>query len=386
MKKQNRVVIVGGGFGGIKVALELAKHHDFLITLINMDTTFDYYPTLYETASGKSRVVSSMPIGELIANKPIQMIKGEATKVDKAKKILTLKSRKKIEYDTLVLSLGTITNYFGIKGLADNSHTVKSIEKAEELKAYLQEQLINAHTPDLNYVVVGAGPTGIEFASVLPDYIHKLMKKYSIGRKPVKVELIEAMPQILPMLPKSTSKAIKKRLTKLGVKVMTSSTVEGETKDALLVNGTKIESKTVIWTAGVANNPFFEKNGFDLSKRGKVVVDEYLSSGNDIYVIGDNAETQYSGMAQTALHDAISVSANLVRIHRDESKVPYKIKKPIYIIPVGDHWAAVVWGKLKFHGRLGWILRLAADWLGYKDFEPWWKASARSAASVIDED
>lgn len=386
MKKQNRVVIVGGGFGGIKVALELAKHHDFLITLINMDSTFDYYPTLYETASGKSRVVSSMPIGELIANKPIRFIKGEATKVDKEQKTLTLKSRKKIEYDTLVLSLGSITNYFGIKGLANNCHTVKSIEKTEALKAHLQEQLINAHSPDLNYVVVGAGPTGIEFSSVLPDYIHKLMKKYSIGRKPIKVELIESKSQILPMLPKSTSKAIKKRLNKLGVKVMTNSTVEGETKEELIVSGTKIESKTVIWTAGVANNPFFKNNGFVLSKRGKVIVDEYLSTGNDVYVIGDNAETEYSGMAQTALHDALCVSSNLVRIHRDERTLPYKTKRPIYIIPVGEYWAAVVWGRLKFHGRIGWILRLGADWLGYKDFEPWWKASARSMATVIDED
>lgn len=386
MKRQTRVVIVGGGFGGIKTALELAKHHDFLITLVNSDTTFDYYPTLYETASGRSRVISSMPIGELIANKPIQMIKGVAVKVDKTRKIITLKSKKKIEYDVLVLSLGSITNYFGIRGLADNSHTVKSIGKAEALKAYLQEQLINAHSPDLNYVVVGAGPTGIEFASVLPAYIHKLMKKYGIGRKPVRVELIEAKPHILPMLPKSAARAVNRRLRKLGVKVITNATVEGETKDSLLVSGEKIESKTVIWTAGVANNPFFAENGFELSKRGKVVVDQYLSVGNDIYVIGDNAETEFSGMAQTALHDAVSVASNLVRDYRGETMVPYKVRKPIYIIPVGERWAAVIWGKLKFYGWLGWILRLGADWLGYKDFEPWWKATARSMATVVDED
>ncbi len=386
MKRQTRVVIVGGGFGGLKTALELAKHHDFLITLVASDTIFNYYPSLYHTAAGGSRVVSSIPIGELIANKPIQMIKGEATKVDRTQKTLSIKGGKKLTYDVLVLSLGSVTNYFGINGLADNSYSVKSVEKAEALKAHLQEQLINAHTPDLNYIVVGAGPTGIEFSSVLPDYIHKLMKKYYIGRKPVKVELIEAKKQILPALPKSTSRAITRRLRRLGIKVMTNATVQGETKDVLLVNDTKIESKTVIWTAGIANNPFFDHNDFELSPRKKVVVDEYLSAGDDIYVIGDNAETTYSGMAQTALHDAVSVANNLVREYHDQPKIPYRDRKPVYIIPVGERWAAVVWGRLRFYGWLGWTLRLAADWIGYRDFEPWWKATARTMANIVDED
>lgn len=167
---------------------------------------------------------------------------------------------------------------------------------------------------------------------------------------------------------------------------MTNATVQGETKDLLLVNDTKIESKTVIWTAGIANNPFFDHNDFELSARKKVIVDEYLSAGDDIYVIGDNAETTYSGMAQTALHDATSVANNLVREYHNQPKVPYKDRKPVYIIPVGERWAAVVWGRLRFYGWLGWTLRLAADWIGYRDFEPWWKATARTMANVVDED
>ncbi len=94
--------------------------------------------------------------------------------------------------------------------------------------------------------------------------------------------------------------------------------VQGETADNLIINGKPLRTHTVIWTAGVANNPFYAANGFKLDSRGKVIVDQYLQAEPDVFVLGDNNNTQYSGMAQTALIDADSIASNLVRVIHDE--------------------------------------------------------------------
>ena len=141
-----------------------------------------------------------------------------------------------------------------------------------------------------------------------------------------------------------------------------------------MVGGKPIMSHSVIWTAGTANHPFFAANDFAMNERHKVNVDQYLRAEPHIYVLGDNANTPYSGMAQTALHDASFVARNLARSWHDKPTAPYKAKKPITIIPCGTYWASVEWGPLQIHGLAGWALRQGADWLGFHDYEPWWKA------------
>jgi NADH dehydrogenase FAD-containing subunit len=141
------------------------------------------------------------------------------------------------------------------------------------------------------------------------------------------------------------SRAVARRLRRLGVKIFLNQSVEGETADALMVNGKPIQSHTVVWTAGAAIHPFFLENKFILSPRRKVIVDGYLHAEEDIYVLGDNAETPFSGMAQTALHDAKSLSHNLIRKAEGRLMERYKPKVPIYVIPAGPGWAAVLWGK-----------------------------------------
>jgi len=105
-----------------------------------------------------------------------------------------------------------------------------------------------------------------------------------------------------------------------------------------------------------------------------VIVDDYLQAEPDIFVLGDNAATQYSGMAQTALYDAICASENLIRAAEGKLVKPYAPKRPIYVIPAGHNWAAVLWGKVQIYGLAGWALRLAADLVAFKDYQPWWKA------------
>ena len=117
-----------------------------------------------------------------------------------------------------------------------------------------------------------------------------------------------------------------------------------------------------------------------------MLVDQFLQSELGIYVIGDNADTPYSGMAQTALHDAKFVAENLKRLANKKEPKPYSAKKPIFVFPTGHRWAAVLWGKVRLYGKKGWILRSLADLIAYHDYEPWQIARRRWAAENDSEE
>lgn len=380
------MLVVGAGFGGIKAALDLSKHDGIAVTLLTDRPTFRYYPSLFHTATGGLHQQSSIPLEKILPTDWITLALGTATKLDREHKAVHTKEGHVIPYDTLILALGSVTNYFGIKGLQEFAYGIKSGPEVQRFKAHLHQQLLDEHQPDLNYVIVGAGPTGIELAGALPGYLRKIMKNHGIRRRAVHIDLIEAAPRLLPRSPKSTSRAVRKQLHKLGIKLYLGQAVQGATADALMVSGKPIRSHTVVWTAGMANNPFFEQNHFAISERHKVVVNEYLETEPNVYVIGDNAATPFSGMAQTALHDARFVSKNIVRKLQGKELEPYRAVQPVSIIPAGPHWAAVDWNRYHFYGRIGWWLRSAADWIGFHDFEPWWKASAQWATEFGEEE
>lgn len=373
---KTRIVVVGGGFGGVKAALELARCHElFDITLVSDRPNFRYYPTLYHTATGGRAAQSSIPLVRLFEGSAVRLAVGEITQVDRQQKTVIGTDGTRVPYDILVVALGSITNFFGIKGLEEYSYGIKSVGDAMRFKAHLHEQLASEHKPDLNYVVVGGGPTGIELAGSLPAYLRHIMQAHGVAHRKIHVDLVEAAPQLLPRMPKRIGQAVAERLRKLGVSIYLNQKVEGETADSLMVNGQPIKSRTVVWTAGVANHPFFKANHFTPNERGnKVKVDQYLQAEKDIYVIGDNADTPYSGLAQTALHDALFVAGDIKRAAKGRPRVPYKPKRPITVIPVGHGWAAVQWGRLMLFGWVGWLLRLAADARAFAGYEPWWKA------------
>jgi NADH dehydrogenase len=376
MAKQ-KVLIVGGGFGGVKAALELSFDKNFRVTLISDQDYFLYYPALYHTATGGARKVSEISISELLANHPIEFIKARALHLDRQTKQLVTKGAGTLAYDVLIMALGMNTNFFGIQGLEEFSYGIKSVEEVERLKNHLHDQIRADNAPDAHYLVVGGGPTGVELSGVLPGYIKEIMRHHGVKHKAVKVELIEAMPHIMPRMPKDVGRATAKRLRKLGVLVRTNQKVEAATADALTINGAPVASRTVVWTAGVACNSFFQDNGFVITAHHKVEVNQYLQAEPDIYVLGDNAETVYSGVAQTALYDAMFVTKNLRRLAAGKDPRVYKPKMPIYVTPSGPKWASVVWGKVHLYGRVGWWLREVADLIAYHDYQPWWPASHR---------
>jgi len=372
--KKQHVLVVGGGFAGIKAALELSEVEHYQITLLSDQSNFRYYPALYRTATGGTTAHSNIPLATLFEDKPVKIVEGSAKTLDRKAHTLTLADERVMEYDIIIFGLGVVTNYFGIPGMEEYSYSIKSIEHINRFKEHIHQQLIDDRRPDLNYVIVGGGPTGIELAGALPEYLKKIMAWHGVKRKAIHIDLVESSPRLLPRMPKSTSVGVTRRLRSLGVKLYTGKVVQGFSGDELTVSGKPIRSHSVVWTAGVTTHPFFKENNFLLTPRGKVATDMYLQADDNIYVIGDNANTPYSGMAQTALVDAVYVAENLKRRAKGKDPEGYKLKKPITVIPVGDHWATVLWGNVRLYGLVGWGLREMADLIAFADYQPWWKA------------
>ena len=380
-----QITIVGGGFGGVKAALTLAKNKRSRITLITDKPDFQYYPALYGTATGNSHLQSWIPLGEIFANYDnINVVIDSVTKLDKATKTIKTASGATHTYNKLILALGSVTTYFGIPGLNDFAYGIKSYDEISRLKQHLLEEFSKPNGADKDFLIVGAGPTGVELASALGTYLKHLKNKFRQPEPRITISIIEAAPRVLPRMSEKASALVAARLKSLGVHVELNKKVEEETADSLIVSGKPIKSHTVIWTSGVANSPFFSTNAdqFELSKNGKVVVDTHLRSGHDVYVIGDNAFTPWSGLAQTALHDGIFVAQHIL----GESKKKYVAKLPPVVVPVGDNWAIFEYKKIRFGGWLGAKIRSAADFVGYSDILPFGQALGVWRAQKVKEE
>lgn len=383
---KHRVVIAGGGYGGIKAALKLCEDPRFHVTLISDHADFRVYGSLYRTATGGPRSIASIPLSEIFENKPVHVVNDRIASLDRPTRTVLTSSGNKFSYEALLVCIGVQTNYFGVKGLEEYSYGIKTPADAEELKHHLHEQMTQEGHPDLNYAVVGGGPTGVELAGALPEYLHHVAKLHGMPRRKIHVDLIEAAPRLLPNMPKDVSRMVARHLRKIGVRLYLRTCVQAQTADSLMINNKPLRSHTVIWTAGVSNNSFFKEQNFQLTRSGKVRVDQFLQAEQAIYVFGDNADTPYSGMAQTALHDGEFVAHNLIRLANGEAPEPYVAKKPIYVMPAGPGWAAVLWGRFRLYGRIGWVLRRLADLVAYSDYEPRQMAIRRFLAESDSEE
>jgi NADH:ubiquinone reductase (H+-translocating) len=368
------VVIVGAGFAGVKTARELAKSPElFRVTLISDEDCFRYYPALYRTATGHSKRESCISIDLLLHDlKNVTFQQGRAISIDRKTRTITLEDGAKVSYDYAVFALGVVTSYFGIPGMEKYSHGLKTVEQIDQLRHDLHEEFIDDKKPDKNYVVAGAGPTGVELSASLRNYLQQIARWHHARSNKITLELIEAAPRVTPRLSERASRILTKRLTKLGVKVMTGKKVQGETPETLMVDGRPLSTHTVIWTAGVTNNPFYaaNKQQFTLSDRGRVKVDEHMRVDSHVYVAGDNADMPHAGLALTAVRDARYVARDMVRREKGRKSKPYHQKLAVSVIPAGDGWALVEYGPIVFGGWIGGLLRWVADLVAYHDIMP----------------
>ena len=384
------VTIIGGGFGGVKAALELAKNAKNRITLITDKPDFQYYPTLYSSATGHSHAESWVPLGEIFAEHVnVHVYVDEVTGLNATTKTIYGASGTSYRYDVLVMALGVVTTYFGIPGLETYAYGIKNVEEIQRLKQRLFIDIAEKGQLDKNYVIIGAGPTGIELSAAIGTYIRRLCRHYGVKKHRVRVRLVEAAPRVLPRSHPRTSHYVTRRLKKLGVSVEVGKRVEKENAHHLIVSGNPIESHTVIWTSGVTNHPLYAAHPhiFTLAKNGRVVVDEHLRAAKDVYVIGDNAATPFTGLAQTAIHDALTVAANFERMKKGKKPRKYRAVLPVQAIPVGSRWAVVEWRGIRIYGVAGALLRRAADFVGYSEVLPFGTAiGAWTAATVYEND
>ncbi len=358
-----KVVVVGGGFGGVRTALDLARwRRDLDITLVSDRANFEYYPALYRVVVGGSALETAIPLGAIFRSTRVKVIIDRVASVDLVRQTLHGEAGLETSFDYLVLALGSESAYFNIPGLADRSYTFKSTFDALGLKRHIENNLLTNGTAPTNLVLIGGGPAGVELAGELAAFIKGLAAKHGSDPSLVSLNLFEAAPRILPMMPPAVSERVRARLQSLGVNLFVNRAVLREEAEGVLLRDMKLDSGTVIWTAGVKPNSLYSQiTGLTFDKRGRVLVNEFLQPAGftNVFIVGDGAACAYSGLAQTALQGgayAARAIANDLRL-----LMPFRPHEPAFSMPVGRGWAATIYRGREFYGRAGWWLRRAAD-------------------------
>jgi len=383
------VVVVGGGFAGVKAALELSKRKVGKITLISDETYFLHHATLYATATGKNVSESVIPLKSIFAAHPsVTVIQDSLQSIDPERRLIIGKA-KQYRYDAAVIAIGSVTTYFGISGMEQHAYGIKSLKEIRAFKAHIHKELVEKKL-DKEYFVIGAGPTGIELAGALNEYLQELITIHRLKGMRTRVTLVEAAPRIAPRSSETAAKIIGKRLKKVGIKVLVNHKVEALDDETITIEGKKIPTSTAIWTSGVANHPFFaeHEHTFHLAPNGRVNVNPYLEALPGVYVIGDNNSVKYSGMAWPAFHQATFVAKHLQHLLRHYPQGHYHPRSVMSGMPVGHGWGYVEWHGIYVAGRAGYIVRRFMELYGYAKLVPLAQAIAVWRAhdvSQIDE-
>ena len=370
-------VIVGGGFAGVKAALEIAKKQLGKVTLVSDEPYFLHHATLYATATGRGQDESVILLKDFFLSHPnVTVVQDRIISVDPDRKLVVSK-KKNYNYDTLIFAIGVVTTYFGIDGMAAHSYGIKTLDEVKKFNDHLHQELVVDHHLDKNYVIIGAGPTGVELAGALAFYLREVAEAHHVKRAKINIKLVEAAPRILPRSSETASRKVHKQLEKIGVKILTNHKVKALGDDSITIDNKHVPTETAVWTSGVANHPLFSEHTdlFQLASNGRVIVNQYLEAYRNIYVLGDNAFTPYSGLAWNALDDATFISEHLVRVAAKRALKPRRPRAAPSAIPVSDTWAYVEWHGLYVAGRAGAWLRRRIELKGYTALLPRQKAT-----------
>lgn len=384
---------MGGGFGGIRAALDLGKKlkndtkaGEAEITLIDKNSYHLFVTNLYEVASAtgvkkdpfavRLRKSVSLPYSDIFENKNINFIQAEIKEVDLENKLVITNGGNKHEFEYLVIALGAQSADFNIPGVKEYAYKFKTLEDAllinEKMQSFMSDAANGKESLPLDILIGGAGFTGIEVASELACCAKSIARKCGLSGKCSSIVLFEAGPKILSMVPDRERKKIVERLTKHGVMIMENSPIEEVGLDFIkLKNGQNIKGDMVVWTAGVKPNEILTSiKGLPLTEKGKILVENDLSVQGlkNIFAVGDAVEfidpatkKPIPAMAFIAVKEGQMVADNIFRSLKSKNLKFYKPSYNVWVAPVGGKYAVAYFGGFVISGFWGWIFRNLVD-------------------------
>ena len=386
--KQSRVVIVGGGFGGIQLAKTL-KNKDVQVVIVDQNNFHTFQPLLYQVATSvlESEAIA-YPIRKIFNRaKNVFFRLGKVTKIDSENNRIFL-GNDELQYDHLVVATGAKTNFFGNEGLIVNSMPMKSIIEALDLRAMIlqnfEKALRNSNARKrqgmMNFVIAGAGPTGVELAGAMGELKLKVLPKDypELDFSLMNVYLVQSGDRVLPMLSEKSSEKAKRYLEKLGVEVVLKTRVLDTFGDYVQTStGKDIIARTLIWTAGVTGNPVEGLGAEAVGKGNRVEVDEYnrVKGYENIYAIGDVAcmrteefPNGHPMIAPPAMQQGVNVGKNILRTQKGKPIKPFKYFDKGAMATVGKNKAVVEMGKIKMGGVFAWFVWMAVHLMALVGF------------------
>jgi NADH dehydrogenase len=374
-----KIVIVGGGFAGINFVKNLWKDKNYLITMVDKDNYNFFTPLLYQVASAFIEPSNiSYPYRRMFEGKKnMRFHYGTFLSVDPAQKQIQTDTGA-LSYDYLVIAIGTVTNYFGMTNVEQNSLPMKSVEDAINLRNHLLlnlEKAVLTEDPEekerlLNIVIAGGGPSGVEIAGMLAEMGQKIVREEypEIKRGNSRIHLIDASPTLLGPMSEKAQKEAYKVLSDLGVQITLNKTVKDYVDGSVVTaDGHKIPTNSLIWTSGVTGQII---NGLpkELYGRGKrLLVDEFnkVKGIENIYAIGDiclqTTDKDYPDghpqLAQVAIQQGTLLAENFRKSNLSEWK-PFNYNNKGSMAIISKYEAVADLPKISFTGFFAWLIWL----------------------------
>jgi len=391
--KKARVVIAGGGFGGLFTALDLGNAYD--VTLISDADHFLFTPMLYEYLSGEVEEWHIAPNYRELVDESVNLIRDEITDIDPEAQTVKLRELSDpLQYDVLVLAVGGVTNFAGVTGAEEHAIPFRKIAHADKLRQRMVEALDNV-PPDLppqdtgralTFAVVGAGASGVELSTKMADLLRDAFKRRALRGEP-RVLVIEMGDKIVPGMGGDLREIVENALRESRVEVHTLTRVVSVTEKTLIVehNGTQTEIDTaaVVWAGGVRMNPLIENLAVEKTTRGLIRVNPTLQVPNkNIFALGDiaffkDATPTLAGTAQLALQQAGLVAGNIRALLSGKELQTKHFEELGEAVSLGTERAAVLAGGKAFGGPLARQARFAL----YTARLPTWHHRLRVGAS-----
>jgi NADH dehydrogenase len=380
---QHRVVIIGGGFGGLSVALHL-KHAPAQVTLLDRHNYHVFQPLLYQVATGAlSPANITAPLRQVLRKqKNTRVLLAEATHIDAANRRVIL-SDGEIEYDTLVVATGSSHQYFGHDAWEQFAPGLKTIEDATDMRGRIllafeaaeRERDLEKQRAWLTFVIVGAGPTGVELAGALGEIANDSLRHdfRDIDPSTARIILVEGADRVLPPYPRKLSAAAQKMIERLGVTVRTNAMVTDIRADSVAIReGHRTETiptRTILWAAGVLASPLGrilgERAGAEIDKAGRVIVecDLTIAGHPEIFVIGDLASFSHQtgkplpGVAQPAIQEGHYVAKVIQgRLCGERSARPFRYFDKGNLSTIGRGAAVADLNWIQLSGLPAWLI------------------------------